>query len=362
MSDSAVLAAEAHSRDSVKGPLRRILFIVTCIVAAGAFAVLVGWDMRGWFQDLWDTITSISTAHLIAALAVTTLKTTATGFAWYTILRYAYPGEVRFRVVWASYATCVGLNAILPANLGTIIMFVMLTSVIASATFAGMFGGFAVQKIFFTLAGVFVYLYLFLSVPGSFDISFEWIKDHPWIVVTLVVSAVVAIVIAVRTFWPKVLKWWEQAKEGGQVLTHPRAYFGGVFLPELIAWVANLVVIAIFLDAYAIPVTFHTVMSVVGSNSVSNTVSVTPGGAGVNQAFNVAALSDVTDSQTATAYSVAEQLVTTAWSLLTAAVLMLWVFGWNGGRALLQTSYSDAKQRVADQKAAREAARLEPAQ
>ena len=357
VSGSAVATAEAPSRKSVRGPVRRILFIVACILATGAFAVLVGWDIRGWFSDLWDTITSISTGHLVAALIATTVKTTATAFAWYTILRYAYPGEVRFRIVFAAYATCVGLNAILPANLGTIVMFVMLTSLIASATFAGMFGGFAVQKIFFTLAGVFVYLYLFFSVPGSFDISFEWIKDHPWIVVTLVLAGGAAIFIAVRTFWPKVLRWWEQAKEGGQVLSHPGVYFGKVFFPELVAWAANLCVVAIFLSAYAIPVTFHTVMSVVGSNSISNTVALTPGGAGVNQAFNVAALKDVTDSQSATAYSVAEQLVTTAWSLLMAIVLMLWVFGWGGGRALVSESYADAKRRVAEQQAAREAAK-----
>jgi hypothetical protein len=35
---------------------------------------------------------------------------------------------------------------ILPANLGTIVMFVMLTTVIASATFAGLLGGFAVRR------------------------------------------------------------------------------------------------------------------------------------------------------------------------------------------------------------------------
>ena len=39
----------------------------------------------------------------------------------------------------------------------------------------------------------------------------------------------------------------------------------------------------------------------------------------MQQAFNVASLKDVTDSQTATAYSVGQQLVTTAWSLLYAA-------------------------------------------
>ena len=79
--------------------------------------------------------------------------------------------------VYAAYAACVAMNNVLPANLGTIVMFVMLTTVIASATFAGMFGGFMVQKIFFVLAGAFVYLYLFLSVPDSFDIDFSWVKD-----------------------------------------------------------------------------------------------------------------------------------------------------------------------------------------
>jgi hypothetical protein len=54
------------------------------------------------------------------------------------------------------------------------------------------------------------------------------------------------------------------------------------------------VIIGVFMAAYSIPVTFHTVMSVAGSNSISNTVAVTPGGAGVNQVFNVAALGDVT--------------------------------------------------------------------
>ena len=68
-------------------------------------------------------------------------------------------------------------------------MFVMLTTVIASATFAGLIGGFPVQKIFFTLAGVFVYLYLFLSVPGSFDIEFSWIKENPWATVILIAAA-----------------------------------------------------------------------------------------------------------------------------------------------------------------------------
>jgi uncharacterized membrane protein YbhN (UPF0104 family) len=340
-----------------RGPVKRIVIIVAWLVAAAAFANLVGWDIRSWCEQVWDTITGISRQYVIAGILLQTLKTTATAFAWYTILRYAYPGEVTFRIVLAAYATCVALNNVLPANLGTIVMFVMLTTVIASATFAGMIGGFLVQKIFFTIAAIFVYAYLFLSVPGSFDISFSWVHENPWATIALILGVVVGVTLLIRAFWPKVKKYFDQAKDGGQVLAHPRAYFLGVFLPSFIAWTAGLCITGVFMAAYDIPVTFHSIMSVTGSNSISNSVSLTPGGAGVNQAFNVAALKDVTDSTTATAYSLSQQLISTAWSIIMAVVLLIWVFGWAGGKSLLSESYGTAKVKVAEQKAARQAAK-----
>jgi uncharacterized membrane protein YbhN (UPF0104 family) len=356
MSGVAIVSAESDPRLPGHQPVKRIVIIVVWLVAAAAFANLVGWDIRGWCESVWDTVTAISREYVVAGVLLMTVKTTATAYAWYAILRYAYPGEVQFRVVLAAYAACVALNNVLPANLGTVVMFIMLTTVIASATFAGMIGGFLVQKIFFTVAATFVYLYLFLSVPGSFDISFSWVHENPWATVLLLAGSAGGITLLVRRFWPKVRKWWVQARDGGEILAHPSAYFGRVFLPEFVAWSAGLCITGVFLAAYDIPVTFHTIMSITGSNSISNTVALTPGGAGVNQAFNVAALKDVTDSQTATAYSLAQQLISTAWSIIFAVVLLIWVFGWAGGRALVSESYEGAKIKVAEQKAAREAA------
>jgi hypothetical protein len=77
----------------------------------------------------------------------------------------------------------------------------------------------------------------------------------------------------------------------------------------------------------------------------------------VNQAFNVASLNGVTDATTATAYSVAQQLVTTAWNILFAIVLVTWAFGWTGGKKLVGDSYTDAKVKAADQKAQHKAKR-----
>ena len=128
-----------------------------------------------------------------------------------------------------------------------------------------------------------------------------------------------------------------------------------VFTPSLLGWIASLGVMAVFLTAYDIPVSFHTLMRLCGGNSIANVTSATPGGAGVNQAFNVASLSGVATAQQATAYSVAQQLVTTAWNIIFGMVMLVWAFGWSGGKQLVGDSYEGAKEKAAEQKAARDA-------
>jgi uncharacterized membrane protein YbhN (UPF0104 family) len=335
--------------------VRRLLVGALVIIVIAAFADLVGLDIRGWFKDLWDTLTTISVGYLIAGVVLKTVQTTLTAFAWYGILAYAYPGRVRWREVLACYAASVALNGILPANLGTLALLIMFTTIIAGTTFAAILGAYAVEKIFFTVIGVFVYLYLFLTVAGSFDIKFNFVHTHPWATAIFVLGSLYIVFLVLRRFWPRVLTWWEEAKDGGAILANPRRYMLRVFLPSFLAWVASLGVMAVFMSAYDIPVTFDTLMHLCGGNSIANMTSVTPGGAGVNQAFNVASLNGVTDATTATAYSVAQQLVTTAWNILFGIVMMVVVFGWTGGRALVGDSYAGAKQKAAEQKAARDA-------
>jgi uncharacterized membrane protein YbhN (UPF0104 family) len=228
----------------------------------------------------------------------------------------------------------------------------MFTTIIAGATFSGVLGAYVVEKIFFTLSGAFTYLYLFLSVGGSFDIKFAFVHERPWATAILLLGGAFLIYLLLRAFWPKVVSWWDGAKEGGGILSEPRKYVIRVFTPSLLAWIASLGVMAVFLAAYDIPVSFDTLMRIAGGNSIANVTSVTPGGAGVNQAFNVASLQGVTDATTATAYSVAQQLITTAWNIIFAIVLVVWVFGWSGGKELVGSSYTDAKDKAAEQKAA----------
>jgi uncharacterized membrane protein YbhN (UPF0104 family) len=216
-----------------------------------------------------------------------------------------------------------------------------------------------VQKIFFTVAGTAVYLYLFLSVPGSFDLQLGGAHDHPGFTAVILVGGTALLVMLAKIFWRKLKGLWEKAKQGGAILARPREYALKVVLPSFGAWLAKLGVTAVFLAGYGIPVTLHTIMTVIGGNSLANTVSATPGGVGINQAINVASLQGVTDTQTATAYSVGQQLTVTAWNVLFGVALVVWAFGWSGGKELVGQSYADAKVKVAEQKAQRAAAKAE---
>jgi uncharacterized membrane protein YbhN (UPF0104 family) len=334
----------------------RILIGTLVVVVIGAAATLAGWDITGWLKHIWDTITSIPIGSVIAAIALISVQTTATAYAWYSILRYGYPdSEVRWIQILACYATAVALNSVLPANLGTLVMLLMFTTIIAAATFAGVLAGMAVEKIFFTLIGAFCYIYLFLTVDGSFSLQLGFVSEHPWATAILLVGLAVLLFLVGRVLRQRVKQWWKQAKVGGQILVHRRAFLGRVVLPEAISWVAMLGVIAVFLSAYDIPVSFHILMRVVAGNSIANVSAVTPGGAGVVQGFNVLSLKGITSTSNATAYSVSQQLVTTAWGIIFAIALLVRAFGWSDGKTLVVQSYSEAREKKAERSAARKA-------
>ena len=270
-----------------------------------------------------------------------------TALGWYGILRYAYPGGVTYMPVLAAYATGVALNNFVPANMGTFVMLLMFVAIVQGATFPGVLGGYAVQKIFYLIIGTLIYIYLFSAVAGSFDYQFgnEWdaVSGHPVLVLGIAAGAIFLLSILLRLFWAWVKKMWAKATQGAAILGNPGAYVKWVLLPQMGGYAAKVLVIVVFLAAYGIPVTFGSVMSILGSNQLANILSFTPGGIGVNQAFNSFALGAYTDDTTATAYSLGQQLITTAFNVGFAILLVCVVFGWQGGSSLVKESYADAK-------------------
>jgi uncharacterized membrane protein YbhN (UPF0104 family) len=119
-------------REGERGRVRRIVVGALAVVVVGALAQLLGWDVVAWFRQLWDAVTGIPIVYVVAGCAAGLVQTTATALGWWAVLRYGFPAaRVPWRSVWAVYAVSVALNGILPANLGTLMMLLMFTTLIA---------------------------------------------------------------------------------------------------------------------------------------------------------------------------------------------------------------------------------------
>ena len=363
MSDAAVDPSPVLPFNDPSRP-RRLVKVGAWLVGIVLVIVLLnllGVDVIGWLKDLWDQIKDVPAGYIVAGLAFQTGQTLFAGLSYYGILRAAYPGQVEFWPIVTAYAVGVAMNNFLPANIGTLVTLLMFVALIPAATFGGSIAAYLVQKIFFTVAGTFVYLYLFLSVPGSFDVNLGNLSEHPFVSILIAAGIVVLVVLLVRIFWRQAKKLWLQAKQGGAILSRPTQYLTRAFLPSFVSWLCKLAVIGIFLAAFAIPVTFESIMWVTGSGSLANVASFTPGAVGITQATNALALDTCCNvpKDAAIDYSTAQQLITTAWNVLLALILVVLVFGWSGGKQLVGGSYGDAKVKLAEQKAQRAAKKQE---
>lgn len=328
--------------------LRIAVLLVVVALALWALHTFGVADIERWLDKLWHAFTDVHPAYLAAGVGLQTGETLLSGLAWYWILRAAYPGaNVAPMPVLTCYAVGVAGNDVLPAHLGTLLMLVMLLAVVPGSTFAGLVGGQFAHKLPFTVAGLTVYVYLFVTVSGSFSTELGAIERHRAVTGGIAVAAVAVAAILCKVYWGRLRGAWERAKRGAVILGDIRAYALKVVLPCLGSWICKMGVVAVFLAAYGIPVTLHTITTVVGGNSLAHVAAVTPGGAGVNQAVNSATLTlEGVSTETAIAYSAGQQLVTTAWNVVLAVGLVAFVFGWRGGMKLLTSSYDDARARA----------------
>jgi uncharacterized membrane protein YbhN (UPF0104 family) len=361
--DAHAVSTALQAVSPIGEPSRRRRLVKVGAWIAGIVVLLVvlhllGVDVAGWLESMWESIEEVPPGYLLAGIVLQVLQTTFNGVAYYGIIRYAYRDSgVTLWPIVAAYAVGVGMNSFLPANIGTFVTLLMFVAIVPGATFAGIIAVYLVNKIFFTVVGAVVYLLLFLEAGEAFDVELGWLRDHPGLFLVCVGGGVVLVVMLVRLFWRKLKGLWDQARQGGRILGDPTAYALRVLLPQIASYAAKVGVIAVFLAAYAIPVTFSSVVHVIGSSSAANMTSVTPGGVGVTQAANVVALRDYADSETATAYSLSQQLVTSATNVTYALILVIAVFGWSGGRMLVSDSYADSKQKIAERKQSRKDAK-----
>jgi hypothetical protein len=214
--------------------LARIGLWLGAVAALLGLLELAGVPALEWIDDLFDRVSEVPTWAIVAGVLLESAQTALAALAWHGILRAALPRAViPFRLVLACYAVAVALNGFLPANLGTFVMLVMFTTLIAGATFALVFSGLIVEKIPFSVLNVALYLYLFLTVSGSFSIKLGFLADHTGLVLVLAIGAIVLLVLLARVFWKRLAKLRTQLLSGGAILRSPRGAATRLFLPVL---------------------------------------------------------------------------------------------------------------------------------
>ncbi len=287
--------------------------------------------VAGWVREVLGQLGSISLPLLVLALTLHTCETLLNALAWRNILRRAYPGSgASYRLVLGAYGGGIGLNAILPAQAGTVAMLGLYRTRIQASTALGLVGAGVVQNAFFLVIGASISAGLLVVRPGIFSLPLGSFAGHAELAIAAATAIALAAWVALRRFQDT----WAGAREGTVILATPRAFASEVLAVEVASYAARVGVTATFMRAYDVPVSLQNVLLILAVNAIASTFAFTPGGVGTQQALATAALRNSASTSVVAAYSLGQQLILAAWDVAL-GLLVLWsAIGWTATRAL----------------------------
>ena len=319
------------------------LLLVALVAVLALAGVNVG-SILGWFGEVWDQLTSIPVRYIVIGCAFQSGQTILNGLAWRNILQASYPEErIPVRPIVSSYAGGIAINNVLPAQAGTIAYFGMFRAIIPHSAMTTIVAGGVPQNLFYSVIAAAIYLLLFISRPGSFDVELNFLDENAWLTMVILVAAAVLIVLVLRVLWRRLHRYWIQALDGVAILRTPVRYVTRVLIVQMLAYCCRIAVNVTFMNAFGVPVTVRNVFLIIAANSISTTVAVTPGGVGTQQALASFALRGSVPASVTTAYSLGQQVIITAWNLIFGTALMATTFGWSATKDLAHSSRSYAK-------------------
>ena len=234
MSEAAALPSPvAPERPSARRRITKIVVWVVGLAALLAVLNLIGVDVWGWLEELWDSVKEISLGYIILGCFFQCLQTVLHRARLVrdpalrvSGRRHLHAGARRVRHrrraeqlparehrhvrdaadVRRDHRRARRSRACSPA-----------TSSRRSST---------------SIIGTLIYVYLFLEIAGSFDFQFGDDKDrstsHPALALIIIGGGILLIVILCRIFWGWVKKMWAKAKTGAAILGDFRAYMKDV--------------------------------------------------------------------------------------------------------------------------------------
>jgi uncharacterized membrane protein YbhN (UPF0104 family) len=291
-------------------------------------------------EDLGD----VGWGWLALALALSLGLQLCRAHAWSNSLRAAFPDAgFREREVAAAFLIGAGLNGVLPAKGGEAVKIVLAKQSVRGSSYPAIISSFAVLVPFDSGIGLLVLLYAITQgllprlpeIPDlpAFEISF-WVQNPEFLFFTLTALGIGLLVLFVFLA-RRVEAFWAHLRQGVAIFREPGRYFREVFAWQAAGWLCRFASFWLFLEAFHIGGSAENVLLVMSVQAIAGALPFTPGGVGSQQALLVATLSGPSRSAVL-AYSVGQQAAVTVWSVVVAAVALMFVFRTRDWRGLMR--------------------------
>jgi len=244
----------------------------------------------------FEQLAAVHFGALGLAVLAHLVKTMCTSRAWRNTIAASYPEEeVRWRSIYASYLSGVGVNAIVPARGGDAVRLFLAHRAVPGSSYTTLAATLLVLSLFDMAMAALIFAYaLTLGVlPGvgalgalpGFDFGFVVAKPE----LTLVLLVALGILGAIGYFWLRlhVAEFKLRVRQGFSVLADRTTYLRSVALWQAGDWTLRFVAIWFFLDAFGVHQSIRNVLLVQVTQSLATLVPISPGGIGTEQAFIV---------------------------------------------------------------------------
>jgi hypothetical protein len=229
---------------------------------------------------------------LVAGLVLHLFASAVRQPGWLAILRAAHPESgkhLRLRDVEAAYFAGAGLNGVLPARGGDVVKLYLLHRRIDRSSYATLAGTLVPETLFETTFGIGLVIWMaslgFLPIPTStselpsLDVSF--VIAHPVLATIIVVGTLLVIALVATKLRDRALRLAHRIKQGFAILSSPRTYLTQVVPWQAAARVVRLGSFACFMMAFALPVTFETVLLVMAAYGGTRIIPIAPASTGL---------------------------------------------------------------------------------
>jgi len=312
-------------------------------------------------DDFFSSLAALDPLSLIAGLSCFCIYISTRSYAYYNVLRAAYPQEnFPFWKIWGAYWAAYGFNNVVPARGGDVMKLFLVRSTVPNSSYPAIGSSFFVEAVFDAVMAVFVLTFAFsqgvfpkppdFSKLQAFDLSY--FASHLRFTLFVVTAAVVALLGLFALLSVRVKAFWQRVKQGVVILRDRPRFIREVFAVQFVAWLFRFAAFWFLLDAFGVGGSVTNTLLVLGVNAIAAIVPFTPGGAGVQQALIVQVFSATATSATVAAYSVGQQIAIGAFSLAVGFGAIIFVFRFRSFREVIaagkQSRAQDAEREAAE--------------